>query len=86
MKNPQIKKIAIDMNLHKKSMKDLEEERKYNMCLKAENKIKLVQINQRKYMSNHGKQFLIDFTDKERHMLKQYFVNLDTDNSGQIGI
>ena len=34
-------------------------------------------------MSTHGKQFLIDFTEKERHMLKEYFKNLDSDKSGQ---
>jgi hypothetical protein len=35
-------------------------------------------------MANHGKQFLVDFTDKERHMLKEYFQNLDADGSGNI--
>ena len=33
-------------------------------------------------MTNHGAKFLIDFTDDERHMLKQYFLNLDADGSG----
>ena len=41
-KNDKIKKIAIQMNLHKKSMKEIEDERKYKISLKAENKIKLV--------------------------------------------
>ena len=30
------------MNLHKKSMKEIEDERKYKISLKEENKIKLV--------------------------------------------
>jgi len=33
-------------------------------------------------MSNHGSKFLIDFTEKERHMLRKYFENLDEDGSG----
>ncbi len=36
-------------------------------------------------MSKDGKLFLIDFTDKESDKPKQYFVNLDNDNCGQIG-
>ncbi len=48
----------------------------------VENKLKLAQIQERKYMTTHGQKYLIDFTDKERHMLRKYFENLDADGSG----
>lgn len=51
-----------------------------------ENKIKLAQIDERKFMIKHGRKFLVDFTDKERHMLKKYFSNLDEDSSGLLFI
>jgi len=31
-------------------------------------------------MVQHGKKYLVDFTDNERHVLKQYFKNLDRNN------
>jgi len=37
-------------------------------------------------MAKHGKKHLINFDDKERSKLKQYFKSLDDDGSGSIGV
>lgn len=41
---------------------------------------------QRSWLTNRGKRHMIDFDEKERQKLKQYFKSLDEDGSGSIGI
>jgi Ca2+-binding EF-hand superfamily protein len=41
---------------------------------------------ERKWLAKHGKKQFIDFDDRERSKLKQYFNSLDTDGSGHLGI
>lgn len=37
-------------------------------------------------MTNRGKRHMIDFDEKERSKLRQYFKSLDEDGSGSIGM
>lgn len=63
----------------------LEEKKKRNDTLK-DNSVKIRESQERKWLSSCGKKHLIDFDDKERGKLKQYFASLDLDGSGSIGI
>lgn len=47
---------------------------------------KLCEISERKWLEKHGKKKFIDFNDKQRTKLKQYFSSLDNDGSGVIDI
>lgn len=46
----------------------------------------LIEIGKRKWMSKHGRKFLINFDEGERKEMKQYFRALDQKNHGSIGI
>jgi hypothetical protein len=45
-----------------------------------------MEIGKRKWLSKHGRRFLINFDEKERREMKQYFKALDQKNHGSIGI
>ena len=45
-----------------------------------------MEIGERKWLGKHGRKFLINFDEKERKDMKEYFKALDKKNNGSIGI
>jgi hypothetical protein len=65
-----------------KSYEELIEERKDKIEHFSVDDSRLKENMQRKWLTKHGKSYLIDFDDKERQELKKYFDSLDDDGSG----
>jgi centrin-2 len=51
-----------------------------------DNREKLVASKERTWLRRHGKSEYIDFTEEERNVLRRYFMSLDDDGSGSIGV
>lgn len=79
------KQIILSAGLDLKAYEDLIQERRIRKGKVGENCEKLSESQVRKWLVKHGKKHLINFDDKERFKLKQFFKSLDEDGSGSIG-
>mmetsp|Transcript_38256 Transcript_38256/g.34129 ORF Transcript_38256/g.34129 Transcript_38256/m.34129 type:complete len:126 (+) Transcript_38256:29-406(+) len=84
--NSDIKELVLRNGLELKTYNELIDAKKDRKKKYEENTEKLGESNIRKWMAKHGKKHLINFDDKERSKLKQYFNSLDDDGSGSIGV
>ncbi|EGR27527.1 hypothetical protein IMG5_194760 [Ichthyophthirius multifiliis] len=73
-------------NLQKPSYEELLQEKKQRIKDFKENNKKLKESEIRKWLIKRDLKKYIDFDDKERFKLKQYFKSLDGDGSGSIGL
>lgn len=79
------KQLILSAGLDLKTYDDLIEQRRTRKEQVGENCEKLGESQIRKWLVKHGKKHLINFDDKERYKLKQFFKSLDEDGSGSIG-
>jgi len=79
------KQLVLSAGLDLKTYEDLIEQRRTRKEQVGENCEKLSESQIRKWLMKHGKKHLINFDDKERYKLKQFFKSLDEDGSGSIG-
>jgi len=86
LSNQDLKDIVMKAGLEMKTYNELIEQKKQRKTQYDENAEKLTESEVRKWMAKHGKKHLINFDDKERSKLKQYFKSLDEDGSGSIGV
>jgi len=84
--NPEIRQIALKSEIAERKYDDLLKDKKERKENFEENTEKLNETQLRNWMSKHGRRHLINFDDKERFKLKQYFKSLDVDGSGSIGL
>ncbi|KAL4431867.1 hypothetical protein ABPG74_012679 [Tetrahymena malaccensis] len=84
--NPEIKQLIKERGLNMVSYEDLIVEKKEREKELNENRQKLKESQTRQWLIKHKKREFIDFDDKERSKLKQYFRSLDGDGSGSIGL
>jgi len=86
LSNQDLRDIVVKAGLELKTYNELIEQKKQRKSQFEENTEKLTESDIRKWMAKHGKKHLINFDDKERSKLKQYFKSLDDDGSGSIGV
>jgi len=86
--NPEIMKIALSLGKDLKNYKyeELVKDKKEKKAQLGVNTEKLNETSVRGWMAKHGRRHLINFDNKERSKLKQYFNSLDADGSGSIGL
>lgn len=86
--NPEVRQIALTSGMEVQNYKynELLKERKERKNLSDVNTEKLNEAELRNWMVKHGRKHLINFDNKERSKLKQYFNSLDADGSGSIGL
>jgi Ca2+-binding EF-hand superfamily protein len=86
LSNQDLKDLVVKAGLEMKTYNELIDQKKQRKTQFEENTEKLTESEIRKWMAKHGKKHLINFDDKERSKLKQYFKSLDEDGSGSIGV
>ncbi|EGR30942.1 hypothetical protein IMG5_120740, partial [Ichthyophthirius multifiliis] len=84
--NEEIRQLIENRGLKVSQYEDLMQEKQEKRKELKENKKKLKESETRQWLIKHQKREFIDFDDKERSKLKQYFKSLDGDGSGSIGL
>lgn len=84
--NPDIRQMVLSNELQVKTVQNILKDKKERKDQYEENTEKLNETEIRNWMAKHGRRHLINFDNKERSKLKQYFNSLDADGSGSIGL